>query len=272
MQPQHHVAISLATAALVQGAALLAEQAAPRSMEAAAGASAALTAASTLVARGTFFPRQLACTALMVAGGARLSWHLARRQVESRLSARQLCVSRTLWSAAVALPVVAANTLQAEPVPPGACALGGAALAAAGLALETLADAQKAAWHAARAAGGRPPPESAEPPVCAEGAWAWSRHPNYFAEIAFHVGLYMLVAAVVPPVTAASPLATCATLALLHTGPLRTLEREKAALFGGHPAYLRYLHRTSPLVPLPPGAFAACAAACPRLCAAEACL
>jgi steroid 5-alpha reductase family enzyme len=264
MLPHHHVAIALAVAAAVQGGALALEQWQPRAMEACAGAAAALTAVATLLARGTFFPRQLACTLLMVGWGVRLSWHLAVRDVaEQRLPARRLCMTRTLWSAVVALPVVAVNSLQAEAAAPGPAALVGALLAAAGLALETVADAQKAAWHAQHAR--RPLPSDGEPPVCARGTWAWSRHSNLAGEVAFHSGVYALVAAVTPPVVAAAPLATLLIVVVLPTGPLRTLEREKDALYSGYPAYLKYRDKTSIFLPCPPTLYAAAQTVCPIL-------
>lgn len=264
MLPQHHVVISLLVAAAVQAGALAAHSVRPRAMEACSGASAAVTALATLLARGTYFPRQVAASSLLACWGARLSVHLARRDVESRLPARRLCVTRTLWAALVALPVVAVNTLQAEPKPAGSLELAGAAAALLGLALEAVADAQKTAWHEAHPQ--RPGSGDAEPPVCAAGAWAWSRHPNLFGEMLFHAGLYALVARVTPAVVAASPVATVLTVAWLPTGPLKTLEREKFSLFAGYPAYLKYVARTSLLLPVPPGAYAASRAACPHFC------
>lgn len=264
--PHHHAAIALAVAAAVQAGALAAHTVRPRAMEACSGASAALTAAATLLARGTYFPRQVAATSLLVCWGVRLSVHLARRNVDTRLPARRLCLTRTLWAALVALPVVAVNTLQEESLPAGALEVAGAAVAVAGLLLEAVADAQKAAWHAEHAL--RPSPADAEPPVCASGTWAWSRHPNLAGELAFHAGLYALVARVTPAVVASAPAATLLTVAVLHTGPLKTLEREKAALFAGHPAYLKYVARTSALLPLPPALYAAGRGACPHFCAA----
>ena len=57
MLAHHHVLFSLAVAALVQGSALAwSATQTPRIMEAFSGASAALTAAATYVARGTYFP------------------------------------------------------------------------------------------------------------------------------------------------------------------------------------------------------------------------
>ena len=144
-----------------------------------------------------------------------------------------------------------------------------ALLAAAGLALETAADRQKAEWHAAHPL--RPDSAATEPPVCTVGAWAWSRHPNLFGEACFHCGLYALVAAVTPPVVAAAPLATVLTVAWLPTGPLRTLEREKSAVFAGHPAYLKYAMRTSPFIPMPSNLYVWAWQSCPKFCEQACC-
>jgi hypothetical protein len=86
--------------------------------------------------------------------------------------------------------------------------------------------------------------------------------------VAFHVGLYAFVADVAPPLAAAAPLATVLTIAWLPAGPLKTLEREKRALFAGYPAYLKYVMRTSALLPLPPGLYAFGWERCPGACAA----
>ena len=55
----------------------------------------------------------------------------------------------------------------------------GAAIAAAGLSGETIADAQLARWKRDPARRGQ---------VCDAGLWSWSRHPNYFFEWCVWVG------------------------------------------------------------------------------------
>ncbi|MCA9528480.1 MAG: DUF1295 domain-containing protein [Myxococcales bacterium] len=58
----------------------------------------------------------------------------------------------------------------------------GAALFAAGLAIEAIADAQLARFKARRT-----DPEA----ILDTGVWAWSRHPNYFGELSFWWGIFL---------------------------------------------------------------------------------
>lgn len=265
-EPHHHVLVSLAVAATVQSSALVwSSRQSARIIEAASGATAALTAASTYAARGTFFARQTLATVLMIAWGVRLSAYLYRRDLVSPVSPRSLCITRTLWATVVAAPVVAVNALQAEPEQFDASEAVGLALAVIGLALEATADAQKEAWHAAHLAA-RPGRTSSEPPCCASGTWAWSRHPNLAGEVAFQAGLYLIVWRAVPVVAAAAPLITLYLVAWLRAGPLWSLEREKAAQYLSFPAYHRYRAATSPLLPMPPRVYAALVRLGPNTC------
>lgn len=116
----------------------------------------------------------------------------------------------------------------------------GLALFAVGLAGESLADAQLAAFKRAPANRGR---------VCAVGLWGWSRHPNYFfvwlTWCAF--ALFALPAAwgwlgLIAP-------ATILYLLLRVTGIPPT---EEQALRSKGDAYRDYQRRVSAFVPLPP--------------------
>lgn len=251
LRPHHHVALSLSVAASLQLlAALISATTGPRAMEALSGLSVSIAALGTYIARGTFFGRQTACTALLVAWGTRLSWYLfSRSSAAPASSVRSLCATRTLWAACMALPAMATNTLEAEREPWGATELFGLALALGGLAFEAIADLQKSRWHAAHAGGRRPPRTSSEPPVCATGLWSVSRHPNLLGEIVFHVGVYLVVCRVAPIIVAVTPAAAVYCVAHLGVGPLQTLERTKDSLFAGHPAYELYRSRTPALVP-----------------------
>jgi steroid 5-alpha reductase family enzyme len=64
-----------------------------------------------------------------------------------------------------------------------ALAYAGTALAAAGLAIEALADFQLAAFRSDPAHAGQ---------VMDRGLWAWSRHPNYFGEAVMWAGFFTL--------------------------------------------------------------------------------
>lgn len=117
----------------------------------------------------------------------------------------------------------------------------GAVVWMAGLVIEVVADAQKAAFRKDAANEGR---------FIDSGVWAWSRHPNYFGEILVWVG----VAIVALPaavgwqwVTVISPLFVI--LLLTRVSGIPMLEKRADARWGDDPAYQEYKKRTPVLVP-----------------------
>lgn len=117
----------------------------------------------------------------------------------------------------------------------------GAVVWLAGLVIEVVADAQKAAFRRDAANTGR---------FIDSGVWAWSRHPNYFGEILVWVG----VAIVALPaavgwqwVTVISPLFVI--LLLTRVSGIPMLEKRADARWGDEPAYQEYKKRTPVLVP-----------------------
>ncbi len=108
------------------------------------------------------------------------------------------------------------------------------------LAIETVADLQLRTFIARR--------QSADA-IIASGLWAWSRHPNYFGELAFWWGLMLfgLAAApsqwwwIVPGAVAMTLMFVFASIPLMDE---RSLERR--------PAYREHMRKVSALVPLPP--------------------
>ena len=120
----------------------------------------------------------------------------------------------------------------------------GLALWALGLAIETVADAQKFA------AKSRPDGESRWMDT---GLWRYSRHPNYFGELLVWWGIFVFVVrdlSLVGRLTIVGPLAI--TFLLLKVTGIPTLEASAARKWGANPEYLAYVKRTSRLVPLPP--------------------
>ena len=219
-----------------------------RVFEAASGAAVAAACAATLLARGTFFPRQVLVTALMCAWGARLSRLLyvhARKKEVANVGAR------VLWGALCCAPAVVCNVSQRRRYRSTAVellALGGAV---ASLALEHVADRQKQAWHAAHAESGRPGRGDAAPPVCAAGLWAWSRHPNLFFELSFHWFVYLIVRPVEEPLVLFFPTALT-VMVVAFPGGLVSQEMQRAAAYSLYPAYVHYASRTPDFFPRPP--------------------
>ena len=120
----------------------------------------------------------------------------------------------------------------------------GWALFSVGLVLETVADFQKLFFKQNADNAGR---------WCAVGLWKWSRHPNYFGEMLFWLGVYLACveglgwrAAVVGFL---SPAFIFALLMFLSGMPL--LEASAHKKHGAKPEYRHYLEGTSILVPLP---------------------
>ena len=114
---------------------------------------------------------------------------------------------------------------------------------AIGLAIETIADAQK--FAAKRQPGG-------ESRWMDTGLWRYSRHPNYFGELLVWWGIFVFVAGdLTAPqwLTIVGPIAI--TFLLLRVTGIPTLEASAAKKWGGDPAYQDYVRRTSRLVPWP---------------------
>ncbi len=129
----------------------------------------------------------------------------------------------------------------------GSAALPGLSVAgmliwALGLAIESLADAQKSAFK-----------KAGKPGFIRSGLWSWSRHPNYFGETLVWSGLYiycrpMLGSASIPSLV--SPFGITALLLFVSGIPL--LEKAADRKFGGQEDYEAYKRATSVFVPLPP--------------------
>lgn len=135
----------------------------------------------------------------------------------------------------VAAPLMAAV---ASPAPWHALDALGLALAAFGLGVETLADAQMARFRAEARQRGQ---------VMDRGLWRWSRHPNYFGECCLWWGLWLVAAAAGAWWTVLSPLLM--TLLLLKISGVPLLESD----LGRHrPGYAEYMRRTPAFVPWRP--------------------
>jgi len=129
----------------------------------------------------------------------------------------------------------------AHPTPLTALDLAGAMLAAAGMVIEALADAQLARFLKG------PRREGA---VMDRGLWAWSRHPNYFGEACVWWGLGLMALAAggwSASWSLLSPLMM--TVLLLKVSGVALLEQD---IGERRPAYRDYAARTSAFIPWPP--------------------
>ena len=123
----------------------------------------------------------------------------------------------------------------------------GVGIALTGILVEAIADHQLVRFKreaSARHARG----ESVERPLLTAGLWAWSRHPNYFGEITFWVGLFVigLAADLGAWWAAVGPLA----MVLLFTGV--SVPLLDARLRATRPDYAEHAKRVSAIVPWPP--------------------
>ncbi len=113
-----------------------------------------------------------------------------------------------------------------------------------GFGIEAAADDQKRAFRADPANRGR---------FITTGLWAWSRHPNYFGEIALWVGVALVALPALSGwqyLTLVSPLFVALLLTRVSGVPL--LEARGRATWGDDPDYQDYVARTPVLVPRPP--------------------
>jgi steroid 5-alpha reductase family enzyme len=113
-----------------------------------------------------------------------------------------------------------------------------------GFGLEAVADAQKRAFRADPANEGD---------FIRSGAWAWSRHPNYFGEITLWVGIALVALPALSGwqlVTLVSPVFVALLLTRVSGIPL--LEARARRRWGDDPAYREHVRRTPVLVPRPP--------------------
>jgi steroid 5-alpha reductase family enzyme len=140
----------------------------------------------------------------------------------------------------VSLPIQIGAAVPGE-APLGALDAFGALLFAAGLAFESIGDAQLARFKAQPANRGR---------VMDRGLWRYTRHPNYFGDALAHWGLFLV--ALATPLGAWTVVAPALmTFLLLRVSGVALLER---SIGKRRPEYAEYQRRTSAFFPLPPRA------------------
>lgn len=208
--------------------------------------------------------RGVLVAALALAWGVRLGTHLAKRVGGDDEEDRRYAELRRIWGDAAdrnfllffqvqafwtvlfAVPMTAAASNPA-PFPSWLDALA-VAIALVAVGGEWLADRQLARFRA------RAKREGLENPICRDGLWGWSRHPNYFFEwIGWFAWVPMALAAedgvrTVGLVALAGP-ALMLWFLLKVTG-VPPVERRMLASRGD--AFRRYQRETSVFIPLPP--------------------
>lgn len=108
----------------------------------------------------------------------------------------------------------------------------------AAIAIETIADEQLRAFRRSKRADGD---------ICNVGLWSWSRHPNYFGEISFWVGLWLFGVAAGAPWWAA--VGWVAMVALFAGASIPMAEKRSLAR---RPQYADHQRRVSMIIPMPP--------------------
>ena len=139
-----------------------------------------------------------------------------------------------LWLAT--LPSQLFLLLAADAPALGALVVVGAAVAFTGLAWETVADRQLAAFRANPALRGT---------VLQSGLWRYCRHPNYFGELCFWWGIFLMACArPVVAVTGLGPLAY--SYLIVNVTGQATLDKKLAR---EKPGYADYMARTNGMLP-----------------------
>jgi steroid 5-alpha reductase family enzyme len=136
----------------------------------------------------------------------------------------------------IALPVLVIN--KAQHSDPGWIDFLGIAIWLSGFCFEVIGDAQLARFIKNPANKGK---------LMQQGLWAYTRHPNYFGEVALWWGIWLLLLsvpgswfAIVGPVTI--------TYLILQVSGIPMLEQKMTA----HPDFAAYKRRVSSFFPLPP--------------------
>jgi len=200
-------------------------------------------------------PVQLVASLLVVVWAVRLGAYLFRRILQMKVDHRfdgirddplrfaRFWLLQAITVAVVMLPV--SYLLDRESPPAlGVWSLAGAAVWLAGLLVESVADAQKAAFRAKDENRGR---------FVADGLWRYSRHPNYFGEMLVWWGLFVYAVPVLHGAAFAVVIGPVfITILLLFVSGIPPLERSADERYGSDAAYRDYKRRTSILIPLPP--------------------
>jgi steroid 5-alpha reductase family enzyme len=207
--------------------------------------------------RGESDPRSLILAGLIALWALRLGSFLFirvnregsdRRFDQIKLSLPRFLMTWTLqalWVFLTAACALAAMT-SSEVRPLGIFAALGCLVWAVGFAIEVAADQQKRRFRADSSNRDR---------FIQSGLWAWSRHPNYFGEIALWVGIALIAVPVLSGwqlATLISPVFVYLLLTRISGVPL--LEARAKKKWGEDPKFASYMQSTPALFPRPPRA------------------
>lgn len=196
---------------------------------------------------------QLALSLMVALWGVRLAGYLLFRIVQIGRDKRFDGVRENFWrffrfwffqGIAVWVIMLPVTLWFSRPGPWSVLMTIGTVIWAAGLLIETAADAQK--FVAKRQPGG-------EARWMHTGLWRYSRHPNYFGELPVWWGIFVFVAGDLSGwqwLAVLGPIAI--TFLLLRVTGIPTLEASANRKWGGNPEYEAYRRRTSRLVLWPP--------------------
>lgn len=210
-----------------------------------------LTVIGALVERNLYFSRQVYVSLLMILWGARLIWHLLQRsrsaEIKTDTDNREYILARFMWSISIVAPPVLLNLAYDYGIHPGMFHqledMPFFMLAIFFVAFQWWSDSVKLKWHAEKI--------RAKDEYCIQGPWAWSRHPNYFAEVGFHACVYGLCMRHVP-IFAAWGLVCTLYACIFSSGGISGLEIRRHRALGLSKSYTEYRRRISAFYPIPP--------------------
>jgi steroid 5-alpha reductase family enzyme len=198
--------------------------------------------------------RGLAVTFLVVLWGIRLAYHIGSRNRGKSEDSRyrkwrqqwgkqaviraflQVFILQGLLIVIISLPVTIIIT--SEPYPLSVFDVLGTCVWFVGFAFEAIGDYQLVQFKRDPASKGK---------IMTKGLWRYTRHPNYFGEVALWWGIY-LIALSVPQgwATILGPMTI--TYLILKVSGIPLLEEK----YKDNPEFQAYKKRTSPFLPLPP--------------------
>lgn len=217
-----------------------------------------LLAVITLTVEGGYNPRQIVLSTCVFVWGVRLCgfllyrillWGEDRRFDDKRNNIARLAVFwilQAVWVWTVSLPITIVNSKDVSK-PLNALDYVGWAIFVMAALLEAVADQQKLNFKNSPQSRGR---------WTDVGVWKWSRHPNFFAEMAVWWGLFLSAindlkgaefAAVVGPIFI--------TLLLLFVSGIPILEKSWDEKYGRKEGYAEWKNMTSVLIPIPPSLY-----------------
>lgn len=209
----------------------------------------------TLLTSSVFSPLQILVVSLILLWGIRIATYLFVRILKIGRDKRfdgirenflKFAQFWTLQGFAVWIIMLPGLILLSSPIdlPITPLSIIGATIAITGLAIETVADWQKFTFKNKPQNKGK---------FIQSGIWKYSRYPNYFGEMTFWWGIFMVT---LPALSGASYLAIIGpgfiTYLLIFGTGIPPLEKKQLQKYGKLESFKKYRKNTSLLIPLPP--------------------